>query len=78
MPTGTYIYNWLDYYDFIYSRLCLFIWFSRMIDRIESWRQMSLLAMNTSSSTTTPDEEVVQSKGWSHWCVYDTISIIII
>lgn len=37
-----------------------------MIDRIESWRQMSLLAMNTSSSTTTPDEEVVQSKGWSH------------
>ena len=52
-----------------------------MIDRIESWRQMSLLAMNTSSSTTTPDEEVVPSKGLQHIVdyfvvTYDIISVI--
>ena len=36
--------------------------FSRMIDRIESWRQMSLLAMSSSSSTT-PDEDILIHKG---------------
>ena len=34
-----------------------------MIDRIENWRQMSLVAINCSSSTTTPDEDILTTKG---------------
>ena len=36
-----------------------------MIDRIENWRQMSLVAINCSSSTTTPDEDILTTKGIS-------------
>ena len=39
-----------------------FFFFSRMIDRIENWRLMSLNAASCSSSTT-PDDDLSLSKG---------------